>query len=81
MTNGQTSNSEDEAIFPTEWHPVNDPMGVEVRQLSDDTYELRSPSHTITIDSEGFNHYRTSDSTFEMWMFNHKIEAVARTDK
>lgn len=73
LTNGQNSSE-----YPTEWHTVNDLLNVDCRQLTDDTFELRSPSHTIIVDSEGFNLYRTNIDVFEKWVEDKGITASVR---
>ncbi|MFY3742100.1 MAG: hypothetical protein HMLIMOIP_002564 [Candidatus Nitrosomirales archaeon] len=70
--------------FPTPWHMINALLEVECRQLDFDTYELRSPSHTLTLNKEGFNLYR-DDSTqgqviFEDWLDRNNIVSVPRDD-
>jgi hypothetical protein len=70
--------------YPTEWHHIDILKGVECRQMSDDTFQLRSISHMLTVDREGFNHYRngTIDGLrkFEDWMAKHEIVSVPRDD-
>jgi hypothetical protein len=53
----QTSGESDPS-YPTEWHMIDDINKIECRQLSDDTYQLKSLSHILTINKEGFNLFR-----------------------
>lgn len=73
-----------DAMYPTEWHVLDEIGQVEYRQHSDDTHELRSPTHSIILNTEGFNLYL--DNTlqgqviFEDWCTRHNIEPTIRTD-
>lgn len=67
--------------YYTDWHMVNDLLKVEVRQLSDDTFQLKSPTHSITINREGFDLYRdgsvAGQAIFDDWCLRNKIVPVA----
>jgi hypothetical protein len=81
LTNTANITHED-APFPTEWHDIDVLAGTECRQLTENTFELRSFSHTIVVDREGFDLYR-EDSTghaiqFEEWCKAHNIVAMER---
>lgn len=69
------------AEFPTDWHMANALTNVEVRQLSEDTYELRSASYTMKVDATGFNLFRHDTLAFEAYVDAHNIATVARTDR
>lgn len=68
-------------IYPSNWRPLDIQANIEVRNLSDDTYQMRSPTHTITIPSEGFNLFR--EETSEAWnkyLKDNNIKSVPRED-
>ena len=71
------------AIFPTDWHTIDAITGIECRQLTEDTYQLRSPSHSLTVNKEGFDLYRDDTAAghaiFEDWCHRNNIVAVQRT--
>lgn len=54
---------EPEVGYPTDWHSIDANTEVSCRQLSDNTYQLRSPTHTLTLNKEGFDLYR--DNTLQ----------------
>ena len=70
---------QDDPIYPTDWHMVNDLLKTEVRQLSFDTYQLRTPTHTIIINQEGFDLSRdgslAGEAIFEDWLVRNKVMA------
>jgi hypothetical protein len=53
-------------------------QGVEVQQLSSDSYQLRNATHLVQVNSEGFNLYRTSTKEFEKWIDENLIESYPR---
>ncbi len=75
---------EEGAIYPTEWHLFDAIANVECRQLSDDTFELRSPTHSITVNRVGFDLYRDNTQegreTFEKWFDEHGLTTTVRDD-
>lgn len=70
--------------WPTDWHMLDDILKIECRQLSADTYQLRSLSHSITLNSEGFNLYRDhtpqGQVIFEDWCNRNQIVSEPRDD-
>lgn len=69
-------------LYPTEWHQLDISDEVDCRQLSDDTFQLRWPGFTQTIDKVGFDLYRQNEdltpgySKFDSWCeenHNHPI--------
>ena len=74
----------EEKVFPTEWHVIDSIAGIECRQTSEETYQLRSSSHIITVNQEGFDLYRDNSDAgraiFEDWCARFAIIAVPRTD-
>lgn len=64
--------------WPTSWKMIDVIQGVEVRQLSLDTFEIRNASHITQINREGFNLYRTSHKDFERWIDENLIESYER---
>jgi hypothetical protein len=70
--------------FPSDWHPIDILKGVECRQVSLDTFQLRSASHMLTLNREGFDYYRNGTTRgfqqFEEWMIKHEIVSVPRDD-
>lgn len=79
MTESSQSNLE-ASSFPTDWHFIDVIMGVECRQVTLDTYQLRTSSESVTVDSTGFKAYRTSQEAFEQWMNNNNIQVLVRED-
>ena len=68
-------------IYPTDWRTIDSLVPIDCRNLSDDTYQLRSPSHTITINAEGFELFRSGDSkAWNKWLDDNNIESVPRDD-
>lgn len=74
-----TQNSTDHEPFH-DWHIIDCLTQVECRQISLDTYQLRSPTHEITINKEGFDLYREDRDKFEKWVDDNKVVSVVRTD-
>lgn len=61
--------------WPTEWHTINVITEVEARQTSFDTFQLRSKTHTITLNKEGFDLYRSGpDELFSKWLNENHIK-------
>lgn len=62
MTSTPSIPAEDGTIYPTEWQQVSfkepntlaNKLSFEYRQLTDDTYQVRSPDAMITITKKGF---------------------------
>lgn len=75
----------DGPVTPTptddEWHMINQLTRTECRQMSDDTFQLRTPSHMITINKEGFDLYRLDPIAFEKWLDDNSIVATPRNTK
>jgi hypothetical protein len=74
----------EESEFPTPWRPLDIELGIECRQLSLETYELRSAHSVIILDVEGFNLYRDSNpadptSAFELWRRKRNVQPTLRT--
>lgn len=73
------------AIYPTDWHSINVLANTEVRQLSEDTFELRSASHTVVLNKVAFNLYRdgseAGNAIFDNYCERNGLHAVPRTDK
>lgn len=87
MTNTPSLSEEvkEDERFPTDWRPVNVISGIDCRQLSFDTFELRSASHTLVVTKEGFNLYRDGSQEgqmrFEKYLEDNGIELIPREDK
>lgn len=79
----QTSEELHESL-PTKWRPIDAVTGVEVRQTTEDTYELRSAVYFLILNKEGFDLYRdfteAGQAIFEDWCFRHNVVAQPRTD-
>lgn len=73
-----------ESPISSDWHIINEPLRVESRQVSLDTYQLRSPTHTVTLNKEGFDLYRDGSHqgmvVFEDWCERNNIVAIPRDD-
>jgi hypothetical protein len=69
-------NNED-PVYPTAWHLIDSLSNIECRQLSFDTYQLKSLTNIITINKEGFDLYRDHTSQgqviFTDWMRRNNI--------
>jgi len=69
--------------YSTEWHLLDAEEKVECRQLSLDTYELRSPTHLITLSHEGFALYLDNSEAgkiiFQDWCQRHNVMSELRT--
>lgn len=72
--------SEEEAAYPTPWRMFDSVVRIECRQLSDDTYELRSLTHTLVVTKEAFDLYRSEGELFSQWMYRHGVKAIPRAD-
>lgn len=76
--------TDDDEEYPTDWHPFNYADSIECRQVSFDTYQLRSKLYVLTLDTEGFNLYRDGTPQgqviFEDWRKRNQIEPVRRDD-
>lgn len=67
--------------FPTEWHMIDAITKVECRQTSEDTYQLRSKTHIVTLNREGFDLYRHGpDAEFDKWLDENHIVSEKRDD-
>ena len=66
-----TPNTQNIPEFPTEWEKVNfkNPVVLEncddfeYRQLSDDTYEIRSRTNVIMVNKEGYTLFTDNDNS------------------
>lgn len=84
MTNTPSTSTE-EPIYPTEWRRMDIFDVTEVRQTSDDTYQIRTPYKVITINSEGFRLYRNclaiqDFNAFDVWVKEHGAIVTPRKD-
>lgn len=73
-----TPNTTAESEYPTDWHMIDDIAKVQCRQVSHDTYQLRTYTHVMTINKEGFDLYRADDQAFDEWCTKNKIVAIPR---
>jgi hypothetical protein len=63
------------------WRLLDALSDIEIRQISLDTYEMRSPTHHIMINQEGFDLFRSNDSAkWNRWLKDHNIVSVPRDD-
>lgn len=73
-----------ESDWPTDWHSIDVELNAECRQVSHDTFQVRSPTHMVTINSEGFNLWRDNSLdgqlTFEHWLDDQGIRPEPRRD-
>jgi hypothetical protein len=76
----ETLENNEDPVYPGAWRDANYLLGTQVRQISFDTYQLRSASHQITINHEGFDLYRdgspAGQTIFEDWCSRNNIVAV-----
>lgn len=71
--------SDRDPIHPTPWRDLDIVQGVEVRQTSDDTWQLRTLKHYVTLNREAFDYYLDGDmELFGEWMHKNKIEYQVR---
>lgn len=66
--------------YPTEWRMLDSLNEIEVRQVTADTYELRSPTRKVTVNSEAFDLYRTNSDAFEQWLIDSQTAVYTRYD-
>jgi hypothetical protein len=69
--------------YPSNWCDV-DP-GIEARRIALDTFELRSETHVMLLDREGFDLYLKQTEKgdcldFKAWCKNHNVESRQRED-
>lgn len=73
-----------QAIYPEQWHMFDAIEEIECRRISIDTYQLRSPTHIITLNEEGFELYRDGSPEgvlkFSEWMGENHVIPVRRDD-
>lgn len=81
LTDGPVTPIPTDSEFTDEWHMINQLTRTECRQLSDDTFQLRNASHTLTVNKEGFDLYRSDTPAFEKWMDDNSIVATPRNTK
>lgn len=78
----QRPQEHDNLEYPTDWHMIDFELDVECRQISMDTFELRSPKHIMMLNAEGFNLWR--DNTlqgqliFQDWLVRNDIKIHQR---
>jgi len=54
---------------------------IECKMFSLDTYQLRSPTHIITVNKEGFEYFKDSNQEkWNHWLMVNNIKSVKRTD-
>ncbi len=76
-----TQTAEEFEKFPTVWRDVDQEYGWQVRQTSLDTWQLRSRTHVVTIDTEGFNLFRSgNEAVWEKYLTDNSITPVHRAD-
>lgn len=69
-----------ESIYPTDWHLMDVIAGIECRQLSDDTYELRSATTSLTLNKEGFEIFRRGNvAEWRQWLRDNNIVTTLDT--
>lgn len=74
-----TPNTPNDPIYPTEWRVIDALSGIEHRQMSDDTHQLRSPAHAIMINTEGFKIFREQNAAaWYRWLDDNNLEAFPR---
>lgn len=56
-----------ESKYPTEWHSIDETNYILCRQTSDDTYQLKDSHNGITLNTEGFNLWRSNLAAFIKW--------------
>ncbi len=60
----------------SDWHVIDAITGIEARQISFDTFQIKSSSHILTLNREGFNLYREGPTdAFEKWLDENHIVA------
>lgn len=63
-------------IYPTKWVMLDPDTQIQYRQTTDNTYQLKSLSHILTINKEGFDLYRYgSIEDFEIWLAENHLKA------
>lgn len=74
----ETSEPYPSEFLPTPWRYIDLMDAIEVRQLSLDTFEIRSPRVQIQVNREGFDAYRQDADTFEDWCTVNNVEPKPR---
>jgi hypothetical protein len=67
--------------YPTTWAPIQDVYGIEYRQTTADTYQLRSLTHIVTVNLEGFATYIRDPKNvddFEWWCTENNVKIEER---
>ena len=69
-----------ESSYPTEWL-IHDPISeIDYRKLSEDTIQLRSPTHFLTVSVEGYSYFRTDARKWSKYLKDNNINPVPRSD-
>jgi hypothetical protein len=84
LTSIPSTGPDDFTVYPSEWHTWDYHLGIEVRHLEPDKYQLKSKTHLLTISKEGFDLYRDRTESgrviFDDWCIRHGILATLRID-
>ncbi len=62
------------------WRTIDHLNGIEMRQEGLDTYTLRSATHTVIVNSEGWDAYRQGGADWNSWMQRNNVGARVRDD-
>jgi hypothetical protein len=66
--------------LPGSWIELDKSLGHEYRQISLDTFEIRSKTHVIMVNQEGMDLYRKSWDSFAEWLVKNDIKNKQRED-
>lgn len=74
------TNSSPSTSYPTKWYSFDVEADINVRQLSEDTYEIVTPSMVVMVNKEAFNYFRESNMrAFFIWIDENNVEIKERT--
>lgn len=73
---------EEGRIFTQKWERISHYPAFEARQMSEDTYQIRSSTHMVTVNQEGYDIFISRERTdsFVKWLADHHIESVLREE-
>lgn len=67
--------------FSHDWRILDAEKEIECKQISLDTFQLRSSTHVVTVDKEGFQAYISRDrGPWVDWLLKNNVKSVPRVD-
>ncbi len=73
---------EEDSLYPKNWAIIPHYPAFESRQLSEDTYQIRSKTHQITVNKEGYDLFLSEDrpNSWAAWMEQNHVVSFRRED-